>query len=75
MFQFYRDSGSCDSDFSGTSEWSSQPTFSTGTNAITLRSLSASVAGAPAALPLLAGVIGLAGLGLGVGAYARRRKR
>ncbi len=45
------------------------------TTAITLRSLSASVAGAPAALPLLAGVIGLAGLGLGVGAYARRQRR
>lgn len=75
MFQFYRDSGSCDSDFSGTSEWSSQPTFSTGPNAVTLTTLSARAASAAATLPLLAGVIGLAGLGLGVGAYARRQRR
>lgn len=49
--------------------------FNTGPNAVTLTTLSARAASAAATLPLLAGVIGLAGLGLGVGAYARRRKR
>ena len=43
-----------------------------GPNAITLSSLTARAAGGQAALPLLAGVFGLAGLG--VGAYTRRRR-
>lgn len=69
-FQFYQDPGNCDSDFTDAGEWSSQPTFSTGPNAVSLSSFSARQAAGGLAMAAAA----LVGLG-GVAAAAVWRRR
>jgi len=70
IYQFYKDVDSDDCAVSGNEwEWTDQPSFDTGPNAITLTSFTAASA-LPAAIPWLAGMA----LALG-GALAWRRKR
>lgn len=50
-------------------------TLETGPNAVTLNTLAAATGNAPSLLAVIAGVLGLAGLGVGAGAHRWRRRR